>query len=447
MPRKPNMTVTSRFVAERPPLAARPTPPPGFKVPPNRGPIPRLTFRGPYPKVDWSAADLAHAIGVSALPDAVLFLDTNIFTTELDQSVWDAIYTKQIFITPGVWKEILPWLKTPYHNKLARDYIYAAVQKQVNWHRAAQRAATPEEAAAEFANVQMLFLDESFTNYAYNYYLRLLALRKAIGPMATSILTNLFRRAPSNDEFLAEVQGKFGIRGLHMARKGVEAASSPNVLNDEQLVLMAILTAITRGTEVFIITRDTDVLEQYYKALILMKEHYRAMQFTELYAANPDRMPLREIQIVDDGVHVPEFAGSSVLQLETTDLEFNPLPPRFTFVNVYCLLLGRGQSDMKVTYCCFCAEKEMAQMLKIKTATGGLNTDKLNGRNCTIRTAPLTPTNHRVVVSVGNERIIQFAGGSFGANDLNNTLFENEQQTTLYYPDDIVNAHTAKNRE
>jgi hypothetical protein len=89
---------------------------------------------------------------------------------------------------------------------------------------------------------------------------------------------------------------------------------------------------------------------------------------------------------------------------------------------------------MKVTFCCFCGEKEMAQMLRMKAATGGLNTDKLNGRNCTIRTASLTPTNHRVVVSIGNERTIQFAGGNFRVNDLNNTLFDNEQQTTLRYP-------------
>jgi len=398
--------------------------------------------------MDWSAADLAHAIGVGALSDAVLFLDTNIFSTELDQSVWDAIYTKRAFITPGVWKELLPWLKTPFHNKTARDYVYAAVQKQVNWHAAAQRAATPVEAATEFANLQVLFLDEAFTDYAYDYYLRLLALRKAVGPLAASILSRRFGRAATNDEFLAEVQGQFGIRGLHMAKKGLEAARSPNVLTDEQFVLMAILTAITRGTEVFIVTRDTDVLEQYYKALILMKEHYRAMHFAELYAANPDWMPLREAQIADDGVHIPEFSGSSVLQLETTDLEFNPLPPKFTFVNVYSLVLGGGgRSEMKVTYCCFCAEKEMAQMLKVKTATGGLSTDKLNGRNCTIRTAPLTPSNHRVVVSIGNERTVQFGGGNFGVNDLSNALFENEQQTTLYYPDDIVNAHTAKNRE
>lgn len=73
-------------------------------------------------------------------------------------------------------------------------------------------------------------------------------------------------------------------------------------------------------------------------------------------------------------------------------------------------------------------------MLKVKVATGGLNTDKLDGRNCTIRTAPLTPTNHRVVVSVGKERILQFGNlGGFGANDFLNTLFENERRTNLSY--------------
>jgi hypothetical protein len=433
MPRKPNMTVTSRFVDELPPLAVRGIPTPRFEVPPHRAAIPRLGFRGPSPKIDWSAKDLAHAIGTAALPDALLFLDTNVFTTEMDQMVWDAIYSKRILITPRVWKEILPWLKTPFHNKATRDYIYNAVQKQLDWHNLAQREPAPEEAEKEFRNAQVLFEDETFTNHAYGYYLRLLALRKAIGPMATSILTSRLGRAPTNDELLAEVQSQFGIRGFHMARKGVEAVNSPNVLTDEQFVLMAIITAITRGQETFIITRDTDVLEQYYKALNLMKEHYRAMCVGECHAANPHAIPFQKMSVIDDGVHIPEFEGDSVLQLETTDLEFNPRPTAFHFVNVYCLVLGGGPSNFKVSYCCFCAEKEMAQMLKIKTETGGLSTDKLDGRNCTIRTAPLSPENHRVVVSLGKERIVEFGGGKFAVNDLNNALYENEQKTSIFY--------------
>jgi hypothetical protein len=97
------------------------------------------------------------------------------------------------------------------------------------------------------------------------------------------------------------------------------------------------------------------------------------------------------------------------------------------------LLTNSCGEPFKVSYCCFCAEREMAQMLKIKVATGGLSTDKFGGRNCTIRTAPLLPENHRVIVSVGKERIVKFAGGDFGVNDLNNVLFQNEQKTDLSY--------------
>ena len=90
------MTVTSRFFDDQPPLASRNVRSPFPNPPPNREPIGKLCFHGPSPKVDVTAADLAHAIGVASLRDAVLFLDTNIFTTELDASVWDALFTRQI---------------------------------------------------------------------------------------------------------------------------------------------------------------------------------------------------------------------------------------------------------------------------------------------------------------------------------------------------------------
>jgi hypothetical protein len=337
---------------------------------------------------------------VGALPDAAVFLDTNIFTTEMDTSVWDALYTKRVFITPGVWKELLPWLKTPFCNTTVRDRVLAAVRNQVSSESNSQESRHPQgrPQSPDTAKMEVLF-DKDFTNHGYEYYLKLLALRKAMGPLAASVLTKRFGKAPTHDQFLAEVQGQLGPRGFRIARKGLEAANSPNMLTDEQLVVMAILTAIVRGTEVFIITRDADVLEQYFKVLSLMKEHYRAMHVAERYAANPHSMPFREVSIHSDGVSIPEFSGNSVLQFETTDVEFNPLPAGFNFVNIYCLVLGGRASHMRVTFSCFCAEKEMAQMLKVKARTGGLNTEKLDGRNCTIRTEPLTPENHRVTVS------------------------------------------------
>jgi hypothetical protein len=131
MARNPNMTVTTGSLLEKRPIAVRKIRSPFPNPPPNRQPIPRLSFRGPSPKLDCSTEDLIHAIRVAALPEAVLFLDTNVFTKELDLSAWDAFFSRRIFITPRVFEELLPWLKNPFYNKPIRDRVVAAVQNQV----------------------------------------------------------------------------------------------------------------------------------------------------------------------------------------------------------------------------------------------------------------------------------------------------------------------------
>jgi hypothetical protein len=262
-----------------------------------------------------------------------------------------------------------------------------------------------------------------------------------MGPLATAVLTKKLGRAPTQDEFNAEVQSRFGERGALLARKGLAGANSPNRLTDEHLVITAVLTAILRGSEVIIVTRDPDVLEQYYKLLCLMKEHYRAMLAAERYASNPATMHFREVPVENDGVHVPAFTGSSILQFETTDVEFNPLLPKFKFVNIYCILLGGEPAQMKVTSCTVCAETEMARVLKVKTSTNGLSTDKFNGRTCIIHAAPLTNDNHSVIVSIGKETTLPFgAMGRIGVDDFHNALHCNELRTNHDYNDSTTGA-------
>jgi hypothetical protein len=308
-----------------------------------------------------------------------------------------------------------------------RDDVVAAAQKQVDRGESAQRS--------EHEKIEVLFLNEEYVSHGYNYYHDLLALRKAMGPVAAAVLEKRFQRAPTRDEFVAEVQGNFGERGFLLARKGSEIAGSPNKTTDEHLLVTAILTAIMKGSEVFIVTRDTDVLEQYVKLLVLMKENYRAMLAAERYPASPETMAFREVTVENDGVHVPAFAGCSILQLETTDFEFNPLPSTFHFVNIYCWPIGGDPSRLKATFSTFCAETEMSKMLKVKASTGGLNTNKFGDRNCTIRTSRLSPENHRVFVSIGRETVLPSPLGRFSFDDVNNTLFCNEVQTRhLYSP-------------
>ena len=183
----------------------------------------------------------------------------------------------------------------------------AAIKSQVNAACSSQESAPFQQLpSGDIPKIEVLFLNEDFTNHGYDYYLRLLALRKAMGQAAANILTRQLGQSPTKDQFLAEIQSHLGRRGFLIAKKGLEAANSPNKLTDEHLVVMAVLTAIMRGTEVFIVTRDPDVLEQYYKLLCLMKEHYRAMLVAERYAASPESMPFREVPIESDGVAPPK---------------------------------------------------------------------------------------------------------------------------------------------
>jgi hypothetical protein len=342
----------------------------------------------------------------------------------LEPGLWEALYTRQILITPGVWKELLPWLKSPFCNRSARDRVVAAVRNQVNRGTNVSEVTPP--------NIEVLLGDESFHRHGYEYYMRLLALRKMTGPIVKSVLTKQLGRTPTDDQFFAEVHAKFAERGFRMARKGLEVADSPNKLVDEEVVLSAVLTGIMTGREVYILTRDADLLEQYFKLLTLMKEQYRATLAAEQYFANPSSLRFRELPVENDGVHVPRFTGSSFLQCRTTDAEFNPLPQEFHFVNIHCLLLGGETSRMKLTFSAFCAETEMAKTLQIKAATNGLNTDKFDGHNCTINTARLTSDNHEVIISIGKETIVPVGKfGHIGISDFENTLFCNEVRTHI----------------
>ncbi|MGA2439895.1 MAG: hypothetical protein ABSH08_02970 [Tepidisphaeraceae bacterium] len=436
-----NFTVTGRFFEERRPLAQRQIPPPRYEVPEGRRPIPRLGVRGPGPKVDVSASDLAEMIGTKALNDAILFLDTNIFTTHLDPTVWDAILSKHVYIAPQVWEELKPWLKTPFQNPRVRDRVVAAVEEQAADLTAAKKAGNPILwSASADPGIRILFEDENLFSHGSKYYTNLLSLRKFRGVAAQYQLTKKLGRPPTQNELLAEIQPELGERGFQLAKKGAAAGRSPNIFADEEIVTLAFITALLKGSEVVIVTRDADVLEQYCKLRLLLKEHYRAMLFAEEHAQNPDRFPFREVPVVDDGVHVTPFVERSVLEYESTDIGFNPLPPRAHFVTVYCLLLGGESPSMKLTYSSFCAETEMAAVLRMKTNTGGLCTDKLGGRNCTIDTARISalvprqiPKTHRVRVSIGRPRMVPTALGNFPFDDFYNVLYCNEQATKLKY--------------
>jgi hypothetical protein len=422
-PRKPNMTVTSRFFNDKSRAASRQISNPFPNPPPGRSAIGRLASRAPSPKIDWAVADFVSYIN-GTLPDADFFLDTGVFTRELDSAIWDALSTRRVLITPGICQELLPWLRDPFCNKAVRDVVARAAKTELG--------IPTQTIGAANVKIKLLIPGEEFTSHGYDHYLHLLSLRKMMGPLASAVLTKKLGRAPTQEEFHAEVQRQFGERGYLLAKKGLEARNSPNRLTDEQLVVTAMLTAILKGSEVVIVTRDADVLEQYAKLCTLMKEHYRATLVAERYAANPAAYAFKKVPLFHESLRA-RFSGDSVLEFETTDTNFNPLPRKFHFVMIYCLLIGGEPDNMKVTVSSFCAETEMAQSLRLKATTNGLTTDKFGGKNCIILTEHLTPDTQKVLVLIGNERKAKFGDFTPGVDDVHNTLIPNEVSMRVHY--------------
>jgi len=140
-----------------------------------------------------------------------------------------------------------------------------------------------------------------------------------------------------------------------------------------------------------ILSKDEDILEQFYKLQWLLDTHYRAMLLADAYAAEPSRfvthpvpedcVDLNEMFEHNDGLLVerpPWLIGGHAAPI---------LPPYYRPVIVHCWIVGE-----KATSMAFCAEREMERLLLTKAATGGLNTYKFGEKNLHLWLAPLKVT-------------------------------------------------------
>jgi hypothetical protein len=434
MRKKRKLTITGRHFEEKQPLATRPFIIPPSNPVPGRMPFLRLHKTGPTEKMDMSGAELAESFGPSVTPDAIFFLDTCIFSSCESKPLWDLFRSRQILISQMVSTELHPWIKEPHRNQEIRNWVYESVKSQFALGEDAASANPSPESASVLRNlgIQIRFPNERYQQHGYEYYFKLLALRKFMGPIIAESMKQRLGRPPSRDEFAGETQRFVRERGLVLANKGIEGMNSPNLLTDEQTVVTAVLTAILEGREVYIVTTDHDIPEQFHKLYLLIKEHYRAMLAAELYAMHPDRMAFREVSVSGNLVESNPWEGTSILELRLPEIRFDVLPHEFRSTVVHCIWLDPDEKRPKFSYSCFTMDTEAARVLRVKAATGGLTTDRFGGRNCTIRTRPLTPEQHEVVVSIGKEKVFRYEGwGDFGADDWLNTLACCEEVTRL----------------
>lgn len=319
----------------------------------------------------------------------LFFLDTNILTShEIPSYVWEALSSRIIALTPGVWNELTPWRINPRAN--------AQLVKQLN-----------DAQLGLDSQIEHFSINESLwpAPVAVKYYVNLIAQRKRNALYAKRHFIEQNGRDPTATELNTLFQRGYSDRDTPLFRKGLDAIErGQNVFTDEELVVLGVLTALSRGVLTVILTRDHDVFDQFEKLTALLTVHYQAMLFAERFAKEMSSWrshPMPDSEVLRYFFDVPQ---SCVVEKPVPPNDFVRwlLPNEWRSAATICVLLGGPPTRLVKAELPYIGEMNMKRLLQVKSDTGGLNTDRLNGRNCHITGFPkdiIDPRAHVLVTS------------------------------------------------
>jgi hypothetical protein len=377
--------------------------------------VPRLSFKivGPDRGLRASLAAVL-ANGLEEKP--LIFLDANIWSVNTEVELWQALarFREDVIVIPQVKAELGSWLSSHLDHPATHAIL------------SAERV------------LSIMDLPTPYTSEwdAYAYYVSLLGLRRRVLELGEMVLIEREGRSPSPGELRIEVQKIFGERGLLLGYKGgtvIEKPSSWLMSTDESLVYLAACAALTSGRPTIILTKDQDVLEQFYKLWWFLDTHYRAMLLADEYIHSPFVYPISTFPKLAEAERY--FYSENAILVQRGAARMSAiLPKTFSFVSVECWHLGAG-----VTRFIFGAEREMQRLLEIKGETGGLVSAKLGGgRNLHPWLVPL-PLGERIVDSIALVRDrsvpIMGAGARIGVFDATHAVNTRERFSVIV-PDD-----------
>lgn len=374
---KKNYSVTSRYFSEKSPEFVHSAHDVIYLA---GDPFRRLSFgpiRGKQPVTSW---DLANWIDATLPDNTIFFPDTNFFSKEMSRLVLKALLRKRIAITPMVLQEIQPWLATPHHNRWLRDIVLEALRRRPQ--DPISQILEFDPAASWHDRIVFLDLTPHFLEFGYQYYFNLLSLRRLISlEIATEMSVRSGMQADRAD-VIRELQRRYGDRGFRLAKEALERSNSPTFLADEQLVVMAAISAICTGHSTALLTWDTAIQEQFVKLDHLLVEDFVAHRAAEWAATGDNLREFREMK--KEGSKTDICAGDSALVAEFYKEEFEAgiLPKPFDPVRTSCIVIGGDATNMVCSRWGFCAERGMAQLLITKSQTGGKNTPHFGDVDC-----------------------------------------------------------------
>jgi hypothetical protein len=338
--------------------------------------------------------------------NAAFFCDNCVYDYTAPDDLWEALLAtpERLVMTPNVWRELHPWLiKHPDHG-FVRAYKGGG--------SAGLTLRNPPEEGAPGRK-------------AYDYYVALLALRHDTLDRMRRVFRKENGREPNSDEekaLAADVQKAFGPRGFLLANKPAGR------LTDETLVYLAVEHALSTGRPTVVLTKDADVEEHFFKLLWLIETHYRGMLLADRYAKMFSQFRFRAFpERLLSHPAFPFEPENAVLIERDPDMR-DILPAKSRFVSIECIYIGKEFGHMA-----FGAEREMNRLLRIKDETGGLNTDRLGGRNLHASVSPL-PLGGTDCAAVAHDRweFIQPNGPAVPKLDVLLAISTQERHATVF---------------
>lgn len=234
----------------------------------------RLQFIVPQEKIPSDYCDIAEVIKLDP-NDHVFVPDTCFFTAhEIPDHFWDSLLTKRIAITSSVFRELIPWMKSPKYN----ERMVPLISKSQDLDN--PPPVIPADPPAIWGRYWTL---------ALCYYSTLLSSRK---DRAFDLIDELERREGRPlkvEESRRLIQQNCSDREIKMVMKALERGRDANWWTDELLVTVALQICIYTGQPTSILTRDRDVLDQFVKLCSLVSKDYQAYQFGRSFGAYRDR--------------------------------------------------------------------------------------------------------------------------------------------------------------
>lgn len=296
------------------------------------------------------------AKAIAMIPsDVAIFLDNNIWDLSLGSDLWPALLGRErgVYVVPGVRIELEPWRK--------RNPSFIG-----------SKAAEEKRAPLELLDLP----PEGPERNALIYYTSLLLQRRHAFRYYGANFERIEGRVPTPAEVVAGVQKLFGERALLLAHKNGARVVADPLGTDEYLVCAAAIHGLKTGESTVVLTKDQDVLEQFYKLWWFLDTHYRSMLMAEAYAADPLRYPHLPIPHTTWTSNQFYFDKNAFL-LDFGSRRMNKfLPKHCDFVSQECWLLKSEPIRLV-----FGAELEMQRLWEMKGVTGGLVSNRLGGRN------------------------------------------------------------------